>query len=287
MVSVGTVLGLACLPPIISRISVPMGWRSACLICALAIGVMILLIALLIIRNTPESMGLKPYGDEEAGDTSNLFAKSNDSGLSERLRELTPVQSLRTRSFWYLFIAYSLTGIPVQGLLSHVIIWGVEIGISSENSGLIMAILVIPSIPVRVMAGWLGDRFGKKEVLAFFNFCSLLLWLFGWFFIKDGATFYIFCLVLGFVYATPFSLYTPFLGDVFGRFSVGTLLGILTLGHGIIGGVGPFLWGWLADITGSYAINCIISAGLYVIITLSLWLIDPFVSQKVLGRSTA
>jgi len=192
---------------------------------------------------------------------------------------------MRTRAFWYFFIVYSVTGIPLQGMLSHVIIWGVETGVPSENSGMIMAVLALPSIPLRIMAGWLGDRFGKKRVLILFNICAALLWLWGWFFIKSGTSFFIFCLFLGFVYSAPFSLYTPFLGDIFGRLSVGTLMGAITLGHGIIGGAGPFLWGWIADATGSYDINCLISAGCYLVIVIFLCMIDPLASAKVRSRS--
>jgi len=282
MVGVGTVLGLAALPPVISRLSATMGWRSACLICAVFIGIMIILIAVLIIKNTPEAAGLKPYGENEIVPPS---SRPLDSPVPGRLYELSPARSLRTKAFWYFFIVYSVTGIPLQGILSHVIIWGVETGVPSEHSGWIMAVLVLPSIPLRIMAGWLGDRFGKKRVLILFNLCTALLWLWGWFFIRDGTSFFIFALLLGFVYSAPFSLYTPFLGDIFGRFSVGTLMGIITLGHGIIGGIGPFLWGWIADVTGSYDINCLISAGCYLVIVLFLCMIDPLAAGKVRDRS--
>lgn len=282
MVGVGTVIGLAALPPVISRISATMGWRSACLICAVFIGTMIVLIAVLIIKNTPEAVGLRPYGEEETAPPSTGPAGSD---LPDRLYELSPSRSLRTRAFWYFFIVYSVTGIPLQGMLSHVIIWGVETGVPSGNSGLIMAVLALPSIPLRIMAGWLGDRFGKKRVLLLFNLCAALLWLWGWFCIKDSTSFFIFVLLLGFVYSAPFSLYTPFLGDIFGRLSVGTLMGIITLGHGIIGGTGPFIWGWIADVTGSYDINCLISVGCYLVVVLFLCMIDPRVPQKVRDRS--
>jgi fucose permease len=76
------------------------------------------------------------------------------------------------------------------------------------------------------------------------------------------------------VYSAPFSLYTPILGDIFGRSAVGTLMGAITLGHGLIGGICPYLWGWIADTTGSYALNCIISAGCYGVVTLLVYMIQ-------------
>jgi fucose permease len=50
-------------------------------------------------------------------------------------------------------------------------------------------------------------------------------------------------------------------------------MGILTLGHGIIGGVGPYVWGWIADTTGSYLLNCPISAVCYGIVAVALYLL--------------
>ena len=273
MVTIGTVLGLAALPPVINHYSASMGWRSICLICGVVIGALIMLIAVLIIRNTPESMGLAPYGEEIISDQRQPFR--DDAVLSEMPRDMTIRQALRTRTFWYIFLAYAITGIPLQGILGHVIIWGVEAGVTPADSGLIMAMMTLPSIPVRVLAGWLGDRLGKKMVLVFFNVLTILIWTWGWFYIKDSSSFFVFAVLNGFVYSAPFSLYTPFLGDIFGRSAVGTLMGAITLGHGLIGGIGPYLWGRIADATGSYALNCIISAACYGVVTVLLCMIRP------------
>jgi MFS family permease len=168
----------------------------------------------------------------------------------------------------------------MQGLLAHVIIWGVDLGFSTPNSGIIMAALTIPSIPVRILAGWLGDRFGKKRVLISFNLFAVIVWLFGWFSIKDTSSFLVFIILLGFAYSAPFSLYTPLLGDIFGSMIVGSLMGILTLGHGIIGGIGPYVWGLIADKTSSYLWNCPISAACYVVVVISIFLLNISAYEK-------
>lgn len=276
MVTVGTVLGLAALPPIINHYSAIMGWRSVCLISGVVIGTLIMVIAVLVIRNTPESVGLAPYGQARPAGSGETLNDKDNGDSSKMPQELTLRQALHTKAFRLIFLAYSITGIPLQGILSHIIIWGVEAGVKPSDSGLIMAMLTIPSIPVRVLTGWLGDRFGKKQVLIFFNACSLLIWLWAWFYIKGGTSFFVFALLIGFVYSAPFSLYTPFLGDIFGRSAVGTLMGAITMGHGLIGGVGPYLWGWIADTNGSYALNCIVSAGCYGAVTILLCMIQPY-----------
>jgi fucose permease len=75
-------------------------------------------------------------------------------------------------------------------------------------------------------------------------------------------------------------LFAPYLVELFGRANVGTLLGILTLGHGLIGGLGPFLWGYIFDRYGSYNIACLISAACYFVIAVAVSLIGSN-AQKV------
>ncbi|MFP4085247.1 MAG: MFS transporter, partial [Desulfobacteraceae bacterium] len=281
IVTVGTVTGFAVLPPVISLMSANMGWRNACIICAGAFGGIIMLSAAFIIRSSPEAMGLYPDGIAPDRRT-----EEGGTGVSatDRGPQLTTKQSLRTKNFWYFFVVYSVTGIPLQGILAHVIMWGVELDFSAANSGIIMAALTIPSIPVRILAGWMGDRFGKKRVLVFFNIYCAAIWFVGWFFIQGGLSFFIFIILLGFAYSAPFSLYTPFLGDIFGRAIVGTLMGAITLGHGIIGGTGPLIWGWIADTSGSYRQNCFISAACYVVVVIALLAIKPPIEDRYAQR---
>jgi len=280
LVTVGTVVGLAFLSPLISTLSVHLGWRATCVICAIVFSTFIMLSAVLIIRDTPESMGLVPDGEKVSTNKETASQFSKASHLSKDQAGQTTRRALGTKEFWFFFIAYSVTGIPLQGVLSHVIIWGVDLGLSPARSGMLMAALTIPSIPVRILAGWAGDRFGKKRMLIFFNIYSVAIWLFGWFFVNDSWSLLIFIILLGFAYSAPFSLFTPFLGDLYGRWIVGSLIGILTLGHGIIGGTGPYIWGWIADKTGSYMLNCPISAVFYVIVVISIVLIKVPTHKK-------
>ena len=275
LVTVGTATGLAVLPPVISRLCVSMDWRTTCMMCGFVIGVPIMLIAIFVLRDTPESMGLLSDGEEAAKNRCSHFPESANADTHGRRVKMTPQQAMRTKTFWYFFIAYSVYGIPLQGILTHMVAWSTEIGVSLANSGLIMVALGLSSIPMRILSGWMGDHFGKKKVLILLNMMTMILWIFGWFFIRDVKSFFVFAVLLGFVCSTPFALYTPFLGDLFGRLAVGTLTGTITLGHSIIGGVGPYLWGWIADTSGSYALNCLISAGCYGIVTIFLIMIHP------------
>ena len=274
LVTVGTVAGFAFLPPAISRLSAGFGWRTTALLCALGLGIPIMVTALVIIRNTPESVGAFPDGGKREGNPEET-AQGEPGIRPGPAFAPTARETMLSWNFGWFMVAYSIIGIPLQGALAHVIIWGVELGYSPANSGLIMAALTLPSIPVRIIAGWMGDRFGKQRVLVLFNGFAAAVWFTGWFYVRDRWSFLVFIILLGFAYSAPFSLYTPFLGDIFGRRLVGTLMGVLTLGHGVIGGTGPVMWGWIADTTGSYLLNCPISALCYAAVATAIYLLKP------------
>jgi MFS family permease len=181
---------------------------------------------------------------------------------------MSPV--LRSQEFWALFVSYSVVGVALQGILAHIVMWAVDLGAEPAGAGIFMAALTLPSIPIRVLGGWLGDRFGKRKVLMIFNCLTGLIWLGGWAFVGNPLSLSIFAVALGLAYGTPFSLYTPLLGDIFGRASVGSLMGILTFGHGLLGGLGAFLFGWIADLTGSDGLTCPVSAACYLISVIGL-----------------
>jgi len=266
LVIVGTSLGFGILTPIISYVCDLTGWRITTLLCGLLFGTAVMAMALFVIRSTPESMGLRPDGvaplpaPEEAD--SLLGAPPEPRG------SISPV--LRSQEFWALLVSYSVVGVALQGILAHIVMWAVDLGAEPAGAGIFMAALTLPSIPIRVLGGWLGDRFGKRKVLMIFNCLTGLIWLGGWAFVGNPLSLLIFAVALGLAYGTPFSLYTPLLGDIFGRASVGSLMGVLTFGHGLLGGLGAFLFGWIADLTGSYGLTCPVSAACYLISVIGL-----------------
>jgi len=81
--------------------------------------------------------------------------------------------------------------------------------------------------------------------------------------------FYLFAAVYGFAHGGFFSLVSPLIAKFFGTKSHGLLFGIVIFSSTIGGAIGPFLAGYIFDITTSYkmvflilAILCTIAIGL-------------------------
>jgi len=261
-------MGLALFMPLITNIANSVGWRLTSIIYGVSSGIVITMLAILVIRDSPESMGLH-IRDE---DPTQMLAKES----------VSTGNALKTSSFWLLFIAYSITGIPLQGFLAHLVMWGVDLGTSKAEAGIFMSMMFLPSIVSKIGGGWLGDRLGKKKIIIVSQFGCLLVMLWAWRYVHARYHLKIFAGLMGLGYGLPMGLFTPFLADLFGRDHVGALFGILTLGHGLIGGCGPLLWGYVFDTYGSYNPACVTSAACYGAVTIAVFLIRLAPTQMIL-----
>ena len=82
-------------------------------------------------------------------------------------------------------------------------------------------------------------------------------------------------ILIGIGYGMGLPLFPTFLGDLYGRASLGTLLAIQVFVAGLLTSIGPLLWGWIADTTGTYNLACLLSAILYAAAVALLVLIKP------------
>ncbi len=263
-------IGSGTLSPLLTGMGNAMGWRKACFAYGLGICIIIVLLAWLVIRDTPESMGLLPDGD------SALKGPESPDRLQPEVSWNTG-EAIRTRSFWMIVMGYALVGIPGQGLLGHLILWGVQLGWPKATAGVFLSAFTLTLALTSIPGGWLADRLGKKQVLMVSYGMSSILSILCWLFARSAGSLMVLMAIFGTVYgisAGP-GLWSAYVGDVFGRASVGRLFGILTLGYGLIGGAGPLLWGWVYDVTGGYNLACLLSGLCFVLVILCLVFAKP------------
>jgi MFS family permease len=257
-------ISVAVFIPLITYMANWLGWRVTSVIYGSGAGITIMVLAFYVIRDTPESLGLNP--DDEVSSDKKQDGANIDIGMTAK-------DAMQTKAFWILFIAYSLVGIPMQGILAHLVIWGVDTGTSKALAGAYVTAMSLPSVASRIGGGWLGDRFGKKWVIIISQLCCVLLLVWAWRSVYTSSALKTFSILIGLGYGIPMGLFAPYLVEFFGRINVGTLFGVLTLGHGLIGGLGPILWGYTFDCYGNYNVACLISAACYLVIAISIFLI--------------
>jgi MFS family permease len=233
-------------------------------VAAFVCGIPILLLAYFVIRDTPESVGLGPDGEPPVKTT---------------LTNVIPArwkvsQALKTRQFWCLFLSYSFIGIVYNGLLAHLVIWAVDLGSVAAAAGIFVTLFNGPSIGARVFGGMMGDRYGKWKIMLIGIALSFIVVVLGFFGADSPLMLGIFAVAVGLAIGFSNTLFAPYLGDLFGRENVGSLFGILTLGWGLIGGVGPLLWGEIFDRTGSYQPALLMSAFIYAAAVAAMLLVN-------------
>lgn len=259
-------VGNAIFLPVMTGMAASHDWRHTSLVLGLSFGVTIILVALFIIRDTPESMGLLPDGERSAPDANGPATVE----VSWAVR-----RALRTRPFILLFTAYSVYNIGLSGFAAHVVAWGTDLGSPEATAGVFSTAFAAPWAIGSVAGGWLGDRYGKTRVMPLGLLLSTAALFYGWLGVHSQPDLMVLAVALGLGTGLQVSLYVPLLGDLFGRARVGSLFGILTFGYGVIGGWGPFVWASLRELAGHYNLAALVSAVCYAVGTAALLLVRP------------
>lgn len=96
---------------------------------ATSFGFVVFVLTFLFVRDTPESVGMRPYGVAE-GDGKSLSEPNSD------VPDVNTFRALHTVSFWAIFFAYGLLAVSLQGVLSNIVNWGNSVGINLSSAGL-------------------------------------------------------------------------------------------------------------------------------------------------------
>ena len=271
--STGTGVGGFLVTPLMGLLVLTVGWRTAALVSGIGIIAIVVPLALLV-RRTPESMGLLPDGDpapgalgsgqtepaqpgrgaREISDASRVVAPSRQTA---READFTAKEALSTVSFWLVVLAVGLRNTVHSGmsfLLAPVMVWFLEGEIARVEGSLsnaALAALFIGGLSLGTMifnpvVGWLGDKWSKEKLssIAMATGVVALLSILN----QSGHLWQlaIFVVLLAFSEsANP--LAWAIMGDYFGRRSYATLRGWQHLPDQMMSMSTPVWMGWIFD----------------------------------------
>ena len=232
--------------PLLARFVDARGWRAACVIVAAAC-VCVFAIVLLLMRDRPQDVGLRRYGEREplAG--------------YQPPRALAPVEALRlairSRAFWVLAGTFFVCGASTNGLIgTHLIAACHDYGIPQVRSAQLLAMMGIFDIAGTTASGWLTDRYSSRHLLfAYYTLRGLsLLYLpftltggahgLGWFAVFYG---------LDWVATVPPTVRLT--GDAFGRENTGVIYGWIAASHQLGASLAAFGAGAIRTGLGDYS----------------------------------
>src|SRR5437762_2311511 len=225
--------GMSLLVPLVTWLILTTGWRTTYVLIAVGVLVGMLPISLWVIRESPESMGL-------AADGATPSAKATEAVARERVSAITAMQTL---AFWQLAGSFFTCGFSMSLLSAHGIPMLTDHGYSPMFASWTFGVLGGSSMGCTVMLGALSDRFGRRPVLAAIYAGRVLIFA-GFFLIRDNPAAILIVAVLGGITMAGTGAMTSALtADIWGRFSVSPVLGVIFLVHQTGSAIGSRLAG--------------------------------------------
>jgi len=245
--------GMSLLVPIVAWLIITFGWRTTYVVLGAAVLLGMLPLCVFVVRDSPEAMGLAPDGDA-AGPGATVAAYT-------RTRAST---ALRTVAFWQLGGSFFTCGFSMSLVAAHGVPMLTDHGYTPIFASWVIGVLGASSIVFTLTLGALSDRFGARPVLAGIYGGRALIFA-GLFLIHDDpAAMLGVAIVGGITLAGSMSMTSVLTADIYGRYSVGSILGVIFLVHQTGAALGSWLAGALFESTGGYgvtfAIACVLLA---------------------------
>ena len=236
-------LGGALLVPLLSISVLNLGWEKSSMI----VGIMIIVVIMplsFIFKKSPESIGLYPDGEK-------ITSKDKDSKILS-IDDWTTKDAMKTKVYWLLVLA-TMFRIAVHGtIFLHfipILVWKGETQQASAN---LIGLLALFSVPLIIMFGWLGDKYGRPKLLLL---CYTAAGLSLFFLNQADSTTMIFLALLLFSGSEIGSgMNWSLVGDFFGREHYATIRGSMAPIYNIALFTMPIAAGWIKDTTDSYEI---------------------------------
>ncbi|MFC1984282.1 MFS transporter [Chloroflexota bacterium] len=254
-------LGGVISPPLAQWLISEWGWQQAFIILGLITSTVVIPLAQFM-KHSPQQMGLKPYGEEEA----------TKDELPSATEGFSITQAIKTSRFWVWGLILFCFFFCIQVTTIHIVPHAIDIGISPILAASITSIIAGISIIGRLSIGFISDKVGSRLLLIACMALAALafLWLL---FAKEVWMLYVFAAIFGFAYGGSVPLNTLVSAKLFGLGSLGMILATVALCGNIGGALGAPLAGSIFDITGNYRlafIICIIICTLAIILSLIL-----------------
>ncbi len=254
--------------PLVAWLITIQGWRITCVIGGVVMWLIGLPLAWFFIKqHRPEYYGLLPDGaraKEEAKDTSQMIEKGVKYAAEVEEVEFTLRQALRTPAYWLLLVANACHSLSAPAIEIHCIPFLTDIGIDPLKAAGMLAIMMLASIPSRLVGGFLADRL-KKGHLRFLMGGAYFLEAAGFaIFLLNQTTpmifvwFILYGIGMG-VHMAPASLLRA---RYFGRKAFGSIGGSMSIFMTPVGVLAPIYTGWVYDKTGSYMSAFVLLAAL-------------------------
>ena len=262
--SMGVGFAKVCMPVLAAWLLVALGWRQTWMVFGILTMALLVLPALLVVRRTPEDMGLRPDGAAEPAANDGGSARgqrtTNQQSANETEMLWTRAEAVRTTAFWLLVITFGISSVGVTGLNLHVYPYVTDIGHSPVVAATVMSVIASMQLASPLAWGFLAERIDPR-IAAMLRFIvqgiGLGLAIATGNLICLYAGFFLYGIGLGGNMVLPDLLWANY----FGRRSLGKIRGLGLLISQVLAALGPPFFGFLFDTTGGYGLSFAIFGG--------------------------
>jgi MFS family permease len=243
IVMVGGGLGTLVAPPISNWLISVFAWRTSYVIVGSLVFLFVVLPAQFLRNTRPRVDGVSPGQPEKR-------QNERDPRANPGARHLSLREAIGTRRFWLSSSMVFWFGFSSYVILVHVVPYMTEVGISAATAANVLAVLGGLNGLSRFVLGSASNRIGNRQVfiVGFVMVSAASFWL-----LLGNRVWelYLFAVVFGFGLGAGVS-HSPLIAELFGLTSHGVILGVNVLGYSLGSAAGPFVAGYLFDVTGDY-----------------------------------
>ncbi len=239
-------LGAVIFGPLVAFIIGAVGWRTGWSMLGLIIVAAILPPAILLMRRTPEDLGLRPDGGASARLPSTARWQRPHEEPAWKVMD-----ALRSPTAWLLVVALNLANLGVLSMNIHQVAYFTDVGFSLQAASLLFALQHSLAVISKLFWGFLAERISVRFCLMgtfVGRLTGFLILLFG----TAAERVYLFTIISGLFGGAITSLQSQIWADYYGRAFLGSIRGVLAPFSLISSLGGPLFAAFVFDVAGSY-----------------------------------
>ena len=246
----GMGMGVFVMGPLAQWVIGRVGWRFATF--TLGVGTLVVLfpIVWLYARDAP------PVDDRRHAESRSGVSARGGPRTAVADRDSTLRDALGSRTFWALFTAYFMTPLAVFPIVTHQVAFAVDLGFPRLFVASVFGLTGLMSSAGRVGFGLIADRLGGPMAATISFGCTAggALALLGLEAVPFRPWLVVYALLFGLGFGARGPIITAMASELYGGRRFGLIYGLLNVGNGLGGAIGPWLGGFVHDVTGSYRI---------------------------------
>jgi MFS family permease len=265
--SVAISVGFMAAFPVVGYAVQAVGWRATWLAVGITIAVLLAPLAAIIVRRSPESIGLMPDGGTTR-DPSVEAGFGRPASQPDQLAGYTWTAALAMPSFWVFAVGTALYGLVASGvgLFNESIL--AERGFGPEIYYQTLAVTALTALGGNFFGGWLSSRvpLGRLMAASLFILAAGLVALP---FVSTIGHVMLWAVSMGVGGGLVMVLFFSVWGRLFGRRDLGRIQGAAQALTVVASAIGPLLLAWCVERTGTYAAMFEILAASIVLVALA------------------